>query len=375
MDLIGGPRALDGEAAALQLGPLLRHVGERDATIWLETAGACTVTVCAGAVVATDRTFQVAGHHYAMVVVTGLEPASSVPYSIELDGRPAWPPPDSPFPPSRIRTLAPDAPVRILFGSCREPEDEHGDPANDPDVLSVYANRMASQAHEQWPDVVLMLGDQVYADDPSPAMKRLIRDRRANRPGPDRRGRRLRRIRGALRRGLGSTRDPLAPLDPAERDDVRRPRRPRRLEHVPRLADGHAGDAVVGGADHRRPHVLLGLPAPRQPVARWAPLEHDARGHPERSRRRGRPPRLRAGGRPRGRRRQGHDVVVPAGPRAGSPARDRFAMWPDAGRRTPLDGRRAGVPLDRSAGRGRRVRPPRRRHVRPLAAPAGAARP
>ena len=185
MDLIGGPRASDGKAATgLQLGPLLRHVGERDATIWLETTGACTVTVCAGAVVATDRTFQVAGHHYAICVVTGLEPASSVPYSIELDGRPVWPLPDSPFPPSRIRTLGTGTPVRILFGSCREPEDEHGDPANDPDVLSVYANRMASQAHEEWPDVVLMLGDQVYADDPSPAMKRLIRDRRANRPGP-----------------------------------------------------------------------------------------------------------------------------------------------------------------------------------------------
>ena len=92
MDLIGGPRALDGEAAtALRLGPLLRHVGERDATIWLETTGACTVTVRADAVVATDRTFQVAGHHYAIVVVTGLEPASSVAYSIELDGDPVWP--------------------------------------------------------------------------------------------------------------------------------------------------------------------------------------------------------------------------------------------------------------------------------------------
>ena len=115
-----------------------------------------------------------------------------------------------------------------------------------------------------------MLGDQVYADDTSPAMKRLIRDRRDNRPGPTDEVVDFEEYAAALRRGLGSTRDPLAPLDPAERDDLRRPRRPRRLEHVPRLADGHAGDAVVGGADHRRPHVLLGLPAPRQPVARRA---------------------------------------------------------------------------------------------------------
>ena len=108
----------------------------------------CTVTVCAGGVIATDRTFQVAGHHYAIVVVTGLEPASSVPTrSSSTAARPGR----CPTRPSRragSARSAPAAPVRILFGSCREPEDEHGDPANDPDVLSVYANRMASQAHE-----------------------------------------------------------------------------------------------------------------------------------------------------------------------------------------------------------------------------------
>ena len=171
-------------ATALRLGPLLRHVGERDATIWLEAAAACTVTVRAGDLTTIERTFQVAGHHYAIVVVTGLEPGSSTEYSIELDGTPVWPPSESPFPRSRIRTVAAAAPIRILFGSCREPPDDQRDPAGDPDVLSVYASRMASQVHEEWPDVLIMLGDQVYADDPSPAMKRLIRSRRTTRPGP-----------------------------------------------------------------------------------------------------------------------------------------------------------------------------------------------
>src|SRR4029079_10673297 len=72
--------------AELLLGPVLRHVGERDATIWVETSGSCEVEVQAGAVAASTRTFGVAGHHYAIVVLTGLEPASSTPYEVLLDG-------------------------------------------------------------------------------------------------------------------------------------------------------------------------------------------------------------------------------------------------------------------------------------------------
>jgi phosphodiesterase/alkaline phosphatase D-like protein len=169
----------------LRLGPLLRHVGERHATIWLETTSACAITITVGDVTANDTTFKVAGHYYGMVVVAGLEPGSTTEYSVDLDGIRVWPPDDTPFPPSRIRTLAEQAgAVRVLFGSCREPQEGRGVPDLDPDVLSAYAVRMASQAHERWPDVLLMLGDQVYADDPSPAIRRLIDERRAARPGP-----------------------------------------------------------------------------------------------------------------------------------------------------------------------------------------------
>ncbi len=188
MDLTGGRQrhaAAGHPATALVLGPLLRHVGERDATIWLETSTTCAVTIRVAGLTATERTFEVAGHHYAIVALSGLDPASSSEYAVDLDGSPVWPLPDSPFPPSRIRTLAPTTgAVRLLFGSCREPGDEPGRAGSDPDVLSVYAMRMASQAHETWPDLLVMMGDQVYADDPSPAMRRFIRDRRAHRPGP-----------------------------------------------------------------------------------------------------------------------------------------------------------------------------------------------
>ena len=47
-------------------------------------------------------------------------------------------------------------------------------------------------------------------------------------------GRRLRGVHAALPRVVGRAVDPLAALDRAQRDDLRRPRRPRRLEHVDR---------------------------------------------------------------------------------------------------------------------------------------------
>src|SRR5262245_56241352 len=94
------------------VGPLLRHVDERAATIWMETDRPCEVRVLD----ATARTFTVHGHHYAVVEVGGLAPGSDTPYEVALDGETVWPGPDSA--PSRIRIPRPGR-GRITFGSCR----------------------------------------------------------------------------------------------------------------------------------------------------------------------------------------------------------------------------------------------------------------
>jgi hypothetical protein len=99
---------------SLVLGPILRYLGEREATLWVETASDCRVSVLG----ASATTFEVEGHHYALVHVTGLEPGAAYPYSVELDGECAWPA-DSKFPPSVIRTLERSPRVRLVFGSCR----------------------------------------------------------------------------------------------------------------------------------------------------------------------------------------------------------------------------------------------------------------
>ena len=172
--------------ARLLLGPLLRHVGERDATVWVETDARCEAVVRVGADVdgkggETGRasTFTVAGHHYAVVAVEGLEPASAASYEVLLDGEVVWPEPGSPFPPSRIKTINADGPIRLLFGSCREPPTVRPlDRTLDPDVFVAFANRMVDQAPDQWPDLLLLVGDQVYADDTSPQVLYFIRGRR-----------------------------------------------------------------------------------------------------------------------------------------------------------------------------------------------------
>jgi phosphodiesterase/alkaline phosphatase D-like protein len=158
---------------ALVLGPLLRHVGARDATVWVETSAPCAVEVRAGTSSATDRTFHVAGHHYAIVVVDALDPGSSTPYEVFLDGERAWPA-DSRRPPSRIRTLDAARPLRLAFGSCREPGARGSHRNIDPDVLIAYAERLMTAADDDWPSALLLVGDQVYADDTSPAMRAAI---------------------------------------------------------------------------------------------------------------------------------------------------------------------------------------------------------
>ena len=63
-----------------------------------------------------ERTFRVDGHHYALVHVTGLEPAATIPYEVRLDGARVWPQDLTPYPPSVIRTHDPGAPVPDRLG-------------------------------------------------------------------------------------------------------------------------------------------------------------------------------------------------------------------------------------------------------------------
>lgn len=233
--------------AGLRLGPLLRQVdwesGER-ATVWVETDAPCRVEVrClaqpdAGAGHAPDGappaagtpqpgdpaappgpqggaappvdapagpgggsadTWQLAGHHYALVEVTGLRPNSVASYEVLLDGERVWPLPGSRFPASTIRTPAPrrtpeagapagtatdggaaEPALRVAFGSCRwaaPPGTDAHDPVG-PDALDTLAARIAADPDGERPDVLVLLGDQVYADETSTATRAWLAARR-----------------------------------------------------------------------------------------------------------------------------------------------------------------------------------------------------
>ena len=167
----------------LVVGPLLRYVGETDAVIWVETSAPCEIEVLG----TRERTFCVAGHHYALVCVGGLEPGSWHEYEVLLDGERVWPERESRFPPSAFRTYPKDGPLHIVFGSCRlaaphEPpfslrKDEDGR-GREVDALRTLALRMKDEPRERWPDVLLMLGDQVYADEVPPTTAAFVESRR-----------------------------------------------------------------------------------------------------------------------------------------------------------------------------------------------------
>ncbi|MDX6587967.1 MAG: hypothetical protein QOI31_2440 [Solirubrobacterales bacterium] len=165
------------------VGPMLRYADETQATVWVETDEACEVEVLGF----TEPTFCVEGHHYALVCIHDLEPGSENAYEVNLDGELAWPDPDSELPPPCIRTISEDTELRVSFGSCRmavpheaphtHSQDEH-DEGREVDALHVLAKELIRDPKSRWPNLLLLLGDQVYVDEGSPKTREFIRSRR-----------------------------------------------------------------------------------------------------------------------------------------------------------------------------------------------------
>lgn len=140
----------------VRVGPLLRHVGATDATVWVETDQPCRVEVLGH----HADTFEVEGHHFALVCVAGLDPSREHPYAVHLDGQKAWPPDDYDFPPPRIRLMPQDGSLRLVFGSCRASAPHHPPythrhwwhpKGQGIDVLRAYGLRMRDQPSALWP--------------------------------------------------------------------------------------------------------------------------------------------------------------------------------------------------------------------------------
>ena len=334
----------------LLLGPLLRHVGATDATIWVETDAPCEV----GSSAAVNAPGRSRGHHYALVASTVWSPGPARRTRCGWTATGSGRCPTS-RPPSRgsgrsTRRAGADR-VRVVPVRQRPPRSQ------DDRVRRRRARRLRRQLVDRprgpWPDALLLLGDQVYADETSPQTQDRIR--RAPRHPP--RAPRTRSPTSRSTPGSTTSRGPTRTVrwllstvptsmifdDHDVRDDWN-------TSQV--LAAGHAGQPLVAGADHRRAVLVLGVPAPGQPVAdrtgrrRAVPAGADARrrrasrccGNSRRGRRR------------RGGRRQGRPLVVPARLRC------RSGCWSStrgaAGSSTTADRRHAQrrrVRLDRAS--------------------------
>jgi hypothetical protein len=171
----------------LLLGPLLRYAGQTDATVWVETTTACEVEVLLNDASHRSHTFHIEGHHYGLVHVAGLEPGGAYKYEVLLDGEKKWPEDDFGFPVSVIHTLARGGPLKLAFGSCRisAPHErpytlsnEENELGVETDALYAMAMRLRDEPSENLPHTLLLLGDQVYADQPPLDTLDFIRSRR-----------------------------------------------------------------------------------------------------------------------------------------------------------------------------------------------------
>lgn len=179
--------------AALTLGPMLRHTDGDSAAVWVETSRAGEVTVRLpgrdGQQVWRAPTFGVHGHHYALVEVTGLQPGERAAYQVLLDDQVVWPEPGDPLPAPHLSTSPPEGPLRLAFGSCRTsvPHDVGHEARHGVDALRTYAVSLSTGEPGPLgvePDLLLLLGDQVYADSTSAAMREFIATRRSLTEGP-----------------------------------------------------------------------------------------------------------------------------------------------------------------------------------------------
>lgn len=177
---LDGMTDIDGR---LLLGPLVRYVDCDRATFWVETDRACTVAVQTRADSGETRrveepTWGLHGHHYALVAVEGLPADSVVDYTVSIDGDQVWPAAGRR---AVVHTQRSDGPITVAFGSCRRGDtySEEALTRIGADALVGLADRVRDQESSLWPDLLVFLGDQVYADDPSPEIVDRLHARRA----------------------------------------------------------------------------------------------------------------------------------------------------------------------------------------------------
>ncbi|HEU5381431.1 MAG TPA: alkaline phosphatase D family protein [Ktedonobacteraceae bacterium] len=157
-----------------RVGPLVRAIRPDSVTIWTEWNHSCDVTLNAtssdhlqkpGTFSVCGRTVTVGGRHYALSLLTGLQPATWYTYQVSDSAQESQPCSGNGPLIQCFRTLdLPNAGIalRLAYGSCRRLS------AGGPDTLSALGSwllRFLEERETRWPHILLLIGDQIYADD------------------------------------------------------------------------------------------------------------------------------------------------------------------------------------------------------------------
>ena len=189
----------EASSPRIRVGPLLRATGHDTAVIWLEVTTPCNVTldvVPLSAVPTSDfssqqippestthvrscttRTVVIGGRYYAILTVEQLEPATWYSYhvSLNVDEQEIVVPS---LPLQCFRTMhqhqtvqassqAQSAPLRVAYGSCRKFVSPQTDALS---ALGRWLCDHLEQRETVWPHLLLLIGDQIYADQPPDEM-------------------------------------------------------------------------------------------------------------------------------------------------------------------------------------------------------------
>ena len=185
--------------ASLLIGPLVRATNTSSVLIWAEYTQACWVTLKAsppGKTEATSphklsvHTVLVGGHHYAAAYLDGLQPATWYSYQLDIsEGNDTEITAIVTMEDSKRHDTRPDmycfrtmnavetpqaelgqTQLYFAFGSCRKCEKQGVD------ALSAFGTWLTSQFERrevEWPHLLLLIGDQIYADQPPADLKKV----------------------------------------------------------------------------------------------------------------------------------------------------------------------------------------------------------
>jgi phosphodiesterase/alkaline phosphatase D-like protein len=171
----------------LCVGPLVRATSTTSTVIWAEFDQPCTVTLSATLAASpeqppiqvTTRTISIGGHHYATPQLQGLEPARWYNYHLETSALATSDANKTTSTPNTIvdmlrcfRTLdeaetRAESSLRVLYGSCRLLNQPEKDTL---DALGQWLIKQVDLREQVWPHVLLLIGDQIYADIPPPPL-------------------------------------------------------------------------------------------------------------------------------------------------------------------------------------------------------------